>query len=414
MKDGKRRKLPQFVTHPSASQNEWVAHFSCMLQYAEERVGKADAREVATEALWNAYRSKRERPATNEPAAICEWLMYFVYWRSRTFQTRKSNDKKNAILLAEARPVLLDDHVRSHSDAVHSRLTLAKALEVLSPEERELLCATYLLEYSSGEVADTRGVKKRTLQRRLAALVKNVRQQLRDARQGITILLPARDIRADLREFFGATSRTLIRTSHTMQHIGWCSMSVMMGGLVSGGTPATLPTEMPRMAKWTVVDAIVQSTVSVGTTDEHLVLQPLIPLPVAIENEIVEKNHSVPTTRVADAAKSLLIVPDDGAPKEKPSTDSDVFPGAVDVGASAVVPTPIVIPPALKAPTSRPTSSVPSDQACFNAFLDAQTVMNRQQDAASCLAHLNQKPSGMECPETEYRQNLRKRCTEAR
>lgn len=412
MKDGKGSKPPQSGSHPSKSRDEWVAHFPCMLRYAESRVGKTYAREVATDALWNAYQSKRKRPPANDSAAFCEWLMYFVYWASRSFQARELREKKNALRLEQAKLVFLDDYVPSHSDAIHTRLTLAKALDLLSPEERALLCATYMFEYSSGEVAEERGVNKRTLQRQIASLTNNVRQQLKEVRHGVTIFWPLSDVRSALRKLFASTSRALLRMSH---HLGWCSMSVMMGGLFPGGIPAASSLEVPTVITNADAGCLPAKSEAASSLDAQFVRHSLSLVSATPETTEVQKTHALRLVSRTILDKPSIDASIPRGANAKPTAASIDEPPIIDVRPSAVVASRIVeIQP--NVPLGRlPAPQVPTDQVCFNAFLDAQTAMHYHQDAESCLAHLNQKPDGIDaCPDTIERANLRLECLDKR
>lgn len=408
MRECKGRKPALSGCHPSSSRDEWVAHFECMICYAGVRVGKTYAREVATEALWDAYRSARKRPAANDSAAFCEWLMYFVYWRSRTFQTRKLREKKRALRLQEAKQVFLDDYVPSHSNSVHSRLTLAKALEVLSPEEKNLLCATYLLEYSSREVAEEWGVNNRTVQRQIASLTEHVRRRMADVRHGMTIFWPIRDTSSALRDFLVSTTRRLIRASRAIQHFGWCSMSVMMGGLVLGNPsydpPAeSAPSETPKLAAPSP-----RPRDSESASIAHFVLQPLFSSPTTVDGGPLTSQTAKKTAAKTSAPISSRplanpdVPPVDTAVPEKPDTPPSVVAAPMPPISTAVVP-----PPQDSAPLPN------DDQACFNAFSEAQAAFNYHDDAETCLAYLNQKPNGTDaCPETIERKTLRRRCSD--
>ena len=407
MKDGKGRKRCQVDAHLSKHRDAWVAHFDCALHYAENHVGKIDARAVANDALWDAYRSKRERPSLQDHQAFCEWLMYFVYWRIRTYRSRKSRERKQASSLLEEQHLFEADHVPPHSDVIHDRLTLAKALEHLSLEEQNLVCQTHILEYSSCESARALGVNPRTLQRRVAEATTSLRvfveRRLKEVRYGVTILWPFPDVASFLRKIFTFTSRSFVRAMHTMPHVGVCSISLMVGGLVPGGTssptrPAILMGRPSRAESPAAPPIEGRSSPSI---------------PINAEPTGEEKKTSPPIgQRVSTKPRKDKPVAQESNPAPPPpvAAAADV----IDVRASAVLAAePVRVPPPNIAIQRIPKPEAMNEQSCDAAFSKAQAVMNHHRDAQSCLAYLNEKPNGTDtCPETVERKTLRRRCSD--
>jgi RNA polymerase sigma-70 factor, ECF subfamily len=122
----------------------------------------AAAEDIAQEAFLSAIRSldrfDRRRP-------FGPWLNRIVVNRAIDWARARSLRRETASELdAERAPVEPDPHAMSSS--VYSDELLA-ALRELSPEQRALIVLRYLLEYTPGEIAETLGLPRGTVNSRL-------------------------------------------------------------------------------------------------------------------------------------------------------------------------------------------------------------------------------------------------------
>lgn len=383
MNDGHERESTPQDQHRTKKPSCWRDYFDWMVRYAQKHVGPNDARAIANEALHDAYRSDRPKPSFDNEQEVRRWLSCLIVWRARAHRKREQRQKAWDLCDIESYADLVRMDVAESSDDVLDRIELMRALQELSSEQRTLVLAYYVGGFSAGELAAKYEKNENTVRtqiaRATAKLVHAFRQNKPPAwRAFIFFLEPAR-LGQSCWDIVDSVRGWLWRSLSAARLVGTCASGVMLGGMMPGDVSDARCVDEKA-------DSLVQGGELLATDRPRASF--------VVGNDVYAiQDKRVPETRPR-VVKAKPLRPEPPSLAKTLAIRKDFEP--VDLGAS------------LPDPYDPPKNT---EEACSNAYAEAQTAFNLHDDAAVCVWYLNRVPVGIDrCPETDERRRLRKEC----
>ena len=383
------RKSTRQDEHRTKKQSEWRDYFDWMVQYAGRIVGPNDARSVANDALFDAYRSDRPKPKIDNEKEVRRWLSCLIHWRAMAHRQREKRQQSRALFDFDA-PVDLERFgAVEPADDVENRIEIMRAFAAadLSSEERTLLIAYYVGGFSAGELAGRQALNESTVRTRIARATAKVvtawqeRQRKSHRLWGMFFFMEPVDVRRILRKWSDGVREWSANVLRLARATGTSAASVALIGVMPGegavfqgfvADPESTPAFVePAPMTWPWGFSVAMLDV-VAFRDK--------PAPVVTQVMLAENRHEQAPTSIA--APRVISIPTNDVP--------------LDLGMS------------MPDPYARTQNS---EEACHHAYAQAQTAFNVRHDARACLRHLDRIAAGnAQCTETQERKLLREAC----